>query len=73
MTPPKQRRLVFLFTLPVQINGKRRAEISIAKDMAKADIQALAMADAAVIRTLEGLTIRKVIIVPGRIINIVAG
>jgi len=60
-------------TLPVQINGKRRAEISIAKDMAKADIQALAMADAAVIRTLEGLTIRKVIIVPGRIINIVAG
>ena len=62
-----------VITLPVQINGKRRAEISVTPDMPKDAIQALAMADPAVIRTLEGLTIRKVIIVPGRIINIVAG
>jgi len=60
-------------TLPVQINGKRRAEISVSKDMAKDEIEALAMAEPAVKRTLDGLTIRKVIIVPGRIINIVAG
>lgn len=59
-------------TLPIQINGKRRSEISVPKDMAKDDIEALALQDEAVIRTLQEQTIRKVIIVPGRIINIVA-
>jgi len=59
-------------TLPIQINGKRRSELKVAKDAAKDDIEAMAMADEAVKRSLDGLTIRKVIIVPGRIINIVA-
>ena len=59
-------------TLPIQVNGKRRSELKTAKDSSKDDIEALAMSDEAVKRSLEGLTIRKVIIVPGRIINIVA-
>ena len=59
-------------TLPIQINGKRRSELKVAKDAAKDDIEKMAMADEAVKRSLDGLTIRKVIIVPGRIINIVA-
>lgn len=59
-------------TLPVQINGKKRAEIAIAKDLPKDAVQALALAEPHVQKSLEGLTIRKVIIVPGRIINIVA-
>ena len=59
-------------TLPIQVNGKRRSELKVAKDAQRDVIEALAMADEAVKRTLEGLTIRKVIIVPGRIINIVA-
>ena len=59
-------------TLPIQVNGKRRSELKTAKDTSKDDIEALAMSDEAVKRSLEGLTIRKVIIVPGRIINIVA-
>ncbi len=59
-------------TMPIQINGKRRSEISVPLDMSKDDIEALAMKDEAVIRTLDGLTVRKVIVVPGRIINIVA-
>lgn len=59
-------------TLPVQVNGKRRSEINVPTDMAKDDIEALARADESVMRSIEGLTIRKVIIVPGRIVNIVA-
>lgn len=59
-------------TLPIQVNGKRRSEINVPADMSKNDIEALALADEHVVRLLDGLTIRKVIIVPGRIINIVA-
>ena len=59
-------------TLPIQVNGKRRSELQVAKDAAKDEIETLAMADEAVKRSIDGLTIRKVIIVPGRIINIVA-
>jgi len=59
-------------TLPIQVNGKRRSELKMAKDTAKDEIEAMAMADEAVKRSLNGLTVRKVIIVPGRIINIVA-
>lgn len=58
--------------IPVQVNGKRRAEISVPKDMPKADIEAMAMAEPNIAKTLEGRTIRKVIVVPGRIVNIVA-
>ena len=59
-------------TLPIQVNGKRRSELKIAKTASKDEIEAMAMADEAVKRSIDGLTIRKVIIVPGRIINIVA-
>jgi len=60
-------------TLPVQINGKRRGEINIAKDSDEDTVKSLALAEEGVARSLEGLTIRKVIIVPNRIVNIVAG
>ena len=59
-------------TLPIQVNGKRRSEITVAADATKDAIEALAMADEAVARAIDGLTVRKVIIVPKRIINIVA-
>jgi leucyl-tRNA synthetase len=58
--------------LPVQINGKRRGEVTTAKGAAEADVRALALADAGVLVHLEGLTVRKVIVVQDRIINIVA-
>ncbi len=58
--------------LPVQVNGKRRSEISVPADMSKDDVEALAKSDETVARSIEGLTIRKVIVVPGRIVNIVA-
>ena len=59
--------------LPVQINGKRRGEVRVAAGAAPADVEAVALADAEVRRHLEGLTVRKVIVVQDRIVNIVAG
>ena len=59
-------------TLPIQINGKRRAEISVAKDMPKDQIEALVLADETVQRFLGGAAVKKLIVVPGRIVNVVA-
>lgn len=61
-----------MVTLPIQINGKRRAEISVPKDMDKAEVEKLALATEAVQKALNGNAPKKVIVVPGRIINVVA-
>jgi leucyl-tRNA synthetase len=58
--------------LPVQINGKRRGEVSVPAGLGHAEVEHLALADEAVARHLEGLTVRKVIVVTDRIVNIVA-
>ncbi|MBI1171536.1 leucine--tRNA ligase [bacterium] len=58
-------------TLPIQINGKRRAEISVPKDLSAAEVEKLALANEDVMRFLAGQTVRKLIVVPGRIINVV--
>ncbi len=58
-------------TMPIQINGKRRAEISVAKDMDKAEVEKLALATDAVQKALDGGSPKKVIVVPGRIVNVV--
>ena len=58
--------------LPVQVNGKRRSEIRAPRGASEADVRALAMSDPETLRHLEGLTVRKVIVVPDRIVNIVA-
>jgi len=57
--------------LPIQINGKRRAEISVPKDMDKSEVEKLALATDAVIKALDGAQPKKVIVVPGRIVNVV--
>jgi leucyl-tRNA synthetase len=59
--------------LPVQINGKRRAEVRVPADADETAVREKALADPAVTVHLEGQTVRKVIVVPGRIVNIVAG
>jgi len=58
--------------MPIQINGKKRSEITVAKDADKATIEALALADPAVVKALNGGAPRKLIVVPGRIVNVVA-
>ncbi|MEM1004560.1 MAG: class I tRNA ligase family protein, partial [Pseudomonadota bacterium] len=58
-------------TLPIQINGKRRAEISVAKDLDKAEVEKIALSTEAVQKALDGAAPKKVIVVPGRIVNVV--
>ncbi|NNK79466.1 MAG: leucine--tRNA ligase [Litoreibacter sp.] len=60
-----------MVTLPIQINGKRRSELQVAKDLPKEEVEKLALADKAVQKALAGAAPKKLIIVPGRIINVV--
>jgi leucyl-tRNA synthetase len=59
--------------LPVQVNGKLRDKIVVAKDAPAADIEAKAQAAPGVAAHLDGKTVRKIVVVPGRMVNIVAG
>ncbi len=62
-----------VYILPVQVNGKKRGEISIANGATEEQIRETALADEGVKRHLEGVSIRKIIIVPNRILNFVVG
>ena len=59
-------------TIAVQVNGKRRDELTIARDMAKEDIEKAALALDNVIRDIGDRPVRKIIVVPNRIVNVVA-
>ena len=59
-------------TLVVQVNGKLRGEIIVAASASREDVEAAARANENVLRFTEGLSIRKVIVVPGKLVNIVA-
>ena len=54
------------------MNGKRRGEIEIPADAANDIVEKAALSEEAVRRHIDGKTVRKVVIVPGRIVNIVA-
>jgi leucyl-tRNA synthetase len=56
---------------PVQINGKVRGHVTVAADLDAAAVEAAALADEKVVASLAGATPRKVIVVPGRMVNIV--
>jgi leucyl-tRNA synthetase len=58
-------------TLPIQVNGKRRSEITVPKDLAEAEVKKLVLADEAVAKALSGAAPKKLIVVPGRIVNVV--
>jgi len=59
-------------TYVVQVNGKLRAKLDVAASASKDQVEVLAMADENVQRFLEGVTVRKVIVVPNKLVNIVA-
>ncbi len=59
-------------TLPVQVNGKKRADVTVARDAGNTDIEAAVLALDAVIKALDGKRPKKVIVVPQRIVNVVA-
>jgi leucyl-tRNA synthetase len=58
-------------TMPIQINGKRRAEIRVPADMDKSEVEKIALSVDAVVKALDGAQPRKIIVVPGRIVNVV--
>ncbi len=58
--------------LVLQVNGKLRSKIQIAADANKDSCEKAALADESVQKHIEGKTVRKVIVVPGRLVNIVA-
>ena len=58
-------------TLAVQINGKRRDEIALKKDLPAAEVEAAVLALDSIVRALEGKAPKKVIVVPNRIVNLV--
>ena len=61
--------------LPIQISGKRRSEITMARGAADADVEAAALANPAIQAYLSGnnVSVRKVIVVKDRIVNLVVG
>ena len=58
-------------TLPIQINGKRRDEIVVDRNMSKEEVEKLVLANKAVQKALAGAAPKKLIVVPGRIVNVV--
>ncbi|WP_298962996.1 leucine--tRNA ligase [uncultured Methylobacterium sp.] len=59
-------------TLPVQVNGKKRADVTVPSDSDAAMVEAAVLALEAVQRALDGKAPRKVIVIPKRIVNVVA-
>ncbi|MCG6207796.1 leucine--tRNA ligase [Rhodopseudomonas sp. HC1] len=71
--PPIERDLLVedSITLPVQVNGKKRTEVTVPRAAANAEIEAAVLALDAVRQALDGKPVRKVIVVPQRIVNVV--
>jgi leucyl-tRNA synthetase len=59
--------------LPVQVNGKLRDKIVVKKDAMQSDIEAIAKSAPKIAEAIAGKTIKKLIVVPGRLVNIVVG
>jgi leucyl-tRNA synthetase len=72
--PAVERALLIedTMTLPVQVNGKKRDEVTVARNATNAEIEAAVLALDAVKKALDGKAPKKVIIVPQRIVNVVA-
>jgi leucyl-tRNA synthetase len=62
-----------LVEVPVQVNGKLRAKVVVAAGCTAAELEAAARADERIASLLEGVTVRKVVAVPGRLVNFVVG
>ena len=59
-------------TIAVQVNGKRRDELTVARSASKEEIETAALKLEGVVRAIEGRPVKKVIVVPQRIVNVVA-
>ena len=57
--------------LMLQVNGKLRGSMTVAKSAGKEEIEKLALANPGVLKFIEGQAIKKVVVVPGRLVNVV--
>ena len=60
-----------MISLPVQVNGKKRADVAVSREAGKDEIEAATLALDAVQRALDGKPVKKFIVVPQRIVNVV--
>lgn len=60
-------------TVVVQVNGKLRGKLDVPADASREETERAALAEPNIARHLEGMTVRKVIVVPGKLVNVVAG
>jgi leucyl-tRNA synthetase len=58
-------------TIVVQVNGRVRASLEVPLDIAKDDLATMAVADERVQKHIDGKTVARVIVVPGRLVNVV--
>ena len=58
-------------TMPIQVNGKRRGEVTVAKGLASAEVEKLVLSLDEIVRILAGQAPKKIVIVPDRIVNVV--
>ena len=61
-----------VITVVIQINGKLRGKIDVPSSASKEEVEKLALAEQNIVRHLEGLTVRKVVVIPGKLVNVVA-
>jgi len=61
-----------MVTVVVQVNGKVRARLEVPSDAGQQAVQELALRDENVAKHVEGMTVRKVIVIPGKLVNVVA-
>ncbi|MEZ8098298.1 MAG: leucine--tRNA ligase, partial [Amylibacter sp.] len=57
--------------LPIQVNGKRRDEIEVRLELGKNEIEKIVLERPSVLRILNGVSPKKIIVVPGKIVNVV--
>ena len=71
--PAYDESLVTVATVevPVQVNGKRRGEITVAKGTPSAEVERLVLSLDEIVRILDGKAPKKIVIVPDRIVNVV--
>jgi leucyl-tRNA synthetase len=61
-----------MLTIVIQVNGKLRGKIEIAADAGREEVEKAALAEVNIARQIEKLSVRKVLHVPGKLVNIVA-
>ena len=57
----------------VQVNGKLRGKVEVPADASREDLEKAALAERSIQNHIAGKTVRKVIVVPGKLVNVVAG